>query len=176
MLYGKTDEEDFLPKYFRKLLTPKKPRSMIPPSTDLNHCRTGSPAATWTPWSSSGRWPRTRKNPHMTDPPAYPMGRRRGRLRLLVGGACAVLAVVATAVLPGTARAATQICSNQTGTNGGMYYQMWSNGQGSACITLNSSNSYSSTWSGIGDFVGGVGWNPGSTQSVTYSGSLSGSG
>jgi len=112
----------------------------------------------------------------MTDPPAYPMGRRRGRPRLLVGGACAVLAVVATAVLPGTARAATQICSNQTGTNGGMYYQMWSNGQGSACITLNSSNSYSTSWSGIGDFVAGVGWNPGSKNTVSFSSSLSASG
>src|SRR5690348_6175130 len=57
-----------------------------------------------------------------------------------------------------------------------MYYQMWSAGQGSACITLNSSNSYSSSWSGIGDFVAGVGWNPGSTQSVTYSGSLNANG
>jgi len=53
---------------------------------------------------------------------------------------------------------------------------MWTAGQGSACITLNSSNSYSSSWSGIGDFVAGVGWNPGSTQSITYSGSLSASG
>jgi endo-1,4-beta-xylanase len=77
---------------------------------------------------------------------------------------------------PSPANAATQVCSNQTGNNGGMYYQMWSSGQGSACITLNSSNSYSSTWSGIGDFVAGVGWNPGSTQSVTYNGSLNASG
>ena len=53
---------------------------------------------------------------------------------------------------------------------------MWTAGQGSACITLNSSNSYSSSWSGIGDFVAGVGWNPGSTQSVTYNGSLNANG
>jgi endo-1,4-beta-xylanase len=30
---------------------------------------------------------------------------------------------------------------------------MWSNGTGSACITLNSANSYSTQWSGIGGFV-----------------------
>jgi endo-1,4-beta-xylanase len=53
---------------------------------------------------------------------------------------------------------------------------MWSAGQGSACMTLNSASSYSTTWSGIGDFVAGVGWNPGSTQSVNYSGSLNASG
>ena len=44
------------------------------------------------------------------------------------------------------------------------YYQMWTAGQGSACITLNSGTSYSTTWSGIGDFVAGVGWNPGNNQ------------
>ena len=50
---------------------------------------------------------------------------------------------------PGIAHAAT--CSNQTGTNNGYYYQMWSAGQGSACITVGSGgNSYSTTWSGMG--------------------------
>jgi endo-1,4-beta-xylanase len=86
-----------------------------------------------------------------------------------------VLAAVA-AVLPGIAHAATQICSNQTGNTSGMYYQMWSAGQGSACITLNSGSSYSTTWSGIGDFVAGVGWNPGSNRTINYTSSLSGSG
>ena len=102
------------------------------------------------------------------------------RARLLIGGACAAAAAgvltLATTVLPGTASAATTLCSSQTGTNSGMYYQMWSNGQGSACITLNSATSYSSTWSGIGDFVAGVGWNPGSNQTVSFSGSLNASG
>src|SRR5262249_46090786 len=50
--------------------------------------------------------------------------------------------------------------------------------QGSGCITVGSGgNQYSTTWSNIGDMVAGVGWNPGSTsQSVTYSGSLSANG
>ncbi len=112
----------------------------------------------------------------MNDAPV-PSRSRRTRVRLLIGGALAAALVAAAAVLPGIASAATQICSNQTGTNGGMYYSMWSNGQGSACLTLNSASSYSSTWSGIGDWVGGVGWNPGSTsRSISYTGSLSGSG
>jgi endo-1,4-beta-xylanase len=42
---------------------------------------------------------------------------------------------------------------------------------------LNSGTSYTSTWSNIGDWVGGVGWNPGSTsRSISYSASLSGNG
>ena len=111
----------------------------------------------------------------MTDPPANSTSRGRGRISLLIGAAFAVVLAVATVVLPGAARAATTICSNQTGTNGGMYYQMYVS-TGSACITLNSSNSYSTTWSGIGDFVAGVGWNPGNSTTKSFTSSLSASG
>jgi endo-1,4-beta-xylanase len=93
----------------------------------------------------------------------------------VLGVVFAVILAAATAALPGIAKAAS-ICSNQTGTNSGYYYQMWSNGSGSACMTLNSGNSYSTTWSGIGDFVAGVGWNPGSNSAKTFSSSLSASG
>ncbi len=108
--------------------------------------------------------------------PHVPRAPSNVRPRLLLGVVFAVILAAATAALPGTARAATQICSNQTGTNGGYYYQMWSAGTGSACITLNSGNSYSTAWSGIGDFVAGVGWNPGSNHTVSFSSSLSASG
>ena len=37
-------------------------------------------------------------------------------------------------------------------------------------------NQYSTTWSGIGDFVAGVGWQPGSNQTVSFSGSMGASG
>jgi endo-1,4-beta-xylanase len=98
------------------------------------------------------------------------------RIRLLLSVVvAALLTVAAAAALPGTAKAATRICSNQTGTNGGMYYQMYVS-TGSACITLNSANSYSTTWSGIGDFVAGVGWNPGNTSPKSFTSSLSASG
>jgi len=103
-----------------------------------------------------------------------PSIRRAGRLRLLLGVAVATLA--ATAMTPGSASAATQICSNQSSTSAGSYYQMWSNGQGSACITLNSATSYTSTWNGIGDFVAGVGWNPGSTHTINFTSTLNASG
>ena len=112
----------------------------------------------------------------MNAPTHVPRVRSGVRVRLLLGVVFAVILAAATAALPGTAKAATAICSNQTGTNGGYYYQMWSAGQGSACVTLNSGNSYSTTWSGIGDFVAGVGWNPGNSSAKTFSGSLSASG
>jgi endo-1,4-beta-xylanase len=76
----------------------------------------------------------------------------------------------------GSASAASTICSSQTGNSGGNYYQMWTNGQGSACMTLNSGTSYSTSWSGVGDFVDGVGWNPGSNQTISFNSSLNASG
>ncbi|MBR7837103.1 glycoside hydrolase family 11 protein [Actinospica durhamensis] len=83
----------------------------------------------------------------------------------------------ALTLLPGAAaNAATSICSSQTGTSGSNYYQMWTNGTGSACMTLNSGTSYSTTWSGVGDFVDGVGWNPGSNKTISFSSSLNASG
>ncbi len=99
-----------------------------------------------------------------------------GRLRLRLSAALTAVLATAAVAVPSPAEAATQICSNQTGTNAGFYYQMWSAGTGSACITLNAGNSYSTTWSGIGDFVAGVGWSTGSNQTVNFTGSLGGSG
>jgi len=111
------------------------------------------------------------------DAPAQPRVSRRGWTRLLIGGASAVALVAAGVALTSPAHAATQICSPQTGTNGGNFFSFWNNGQGSSCITLNSGTSYTSSWSNIGDWVGGVGWNPGSTsRSISYSASLQGNG
>jgi endo-1,4-beta-xylanase len=111
-----------------------------------------------------------------------PIPPRSRRFRLLVSAACttAMAAVLAAGltILPGTAAsAATQVCSSQTGTIDGSYYSMYTNNSGTACITLNSGTSYSANWSNIGDFVGGIGWNPGSTsRSISFSSSLSASG
>jgi len=113
----------------------------------------------------------------MSDAPAQSRVSRRGWTRLLIGGASAVALVAAGVALTSPAHAATQICSPQTGTNGGNYFSFWNNGQGTSCITLNSGTSYTSSWSNIGDWVGGVGWNPGSTsRSISYSASLQGNG
>ncbi|PRY44885.1 glycoside hydrolase family 11 protein [Umezawaea tangerina] len=113
----------------------------------------------------------------MTDVLALPKGRRRGRIRMLAGGACAALVM---ALLPGAAGAAdvgaTATCSNSTGTHNGYYYSWWSDGGGSACITLGSGGNYSTQWTNTGNFVGGKGWSNGSRRTVTYSGSFNPSG
>jgi len=97
------------------------------------------------------------------------------RLWLFMGVAFALIMGTVVVTTP-SASAASTICNNQSGGNGN-YYQMWSAGQGSACMTMNSNTSYSTQWSGIGDFVAGVGWKPGSTsQNITYNGSLNANG
>jgi endo-1,4-beta-xylanase len=109
-------------------------------------------------------------------PPHIPRARGSSWLRLLLSAAFAVTLAAAMAALPGTAKAQTAICSNETGTNDGYYYQMYTAGTGSACITLNSANSYSTSWSGVSDFVAGVGWDPGSSSTVSFSSSFNPSG
>ena len=110
----------------------------------------------------------------MNNPLTSPHKPRRRLLARLLGAAVLLTAAVA-AVMPGTARAATQICSNQTGTESGYYYSLWENGTGSACLTYNGS-SYSTSWSSIGDFTAGVGWNPGNTNPVNFTSNVSDSG
>jgi len=112
----------------------------------------------------------------MKDDPTRPRRRPRLRASLLVAGV-AVAVTAGTVLLTNPASAATQYCSNSTGGSNGSYYQMWTAGQGSACISVNSATSYTAQWSGIGDFVAGVGWQPGSTSRViSYSGSLNANG
>jgi endo-1,4-beta-xylanase len=70
---------------------------------------------------------------------------------------------------------AQTICSSQTGTHNGYYYSWWKDSPGSACITLGPGGNYSTTWSGINNFVGGKGWSTGSpNRVVTFSGSFNG--
>jgi endo-1,4-beta-xylanase len=110
----------------------------------------------------------------MNDP--YPQSRASGRTRLLISIACALALAVATAVPPGTVGAQASVCSNQTGTSTGFFYSFYTSGSGSVCMTLGSGGNYSTTWSGVGDFVAGVGWMPGAARTITYSGSFSPSG
>jgi len=96
-------------------------------------------------------------NPKATDAALPTAGKRS---RLLIGGAltaaiAAVLTLVAT-ILPGTASAATTICSSQTGNSNGYYYSFWTAGGGSACMTLGSGGDYSTSWSNVNNFVAGT--------------------
>ncbi|KAE8452272.1 hypothetical protein EG329_000972 [Mollisiaceae sp. DMI_Dod_QoI] len=65
------------------------------------------------------------------------------------------------------------LTSSQTGTNNGFYYSFWTDGGGSGTFTLGSAGSYSMTWSGAGNLVGGKGWNPGAARAIAYSGTYS---
>lgn len=61
---------------------------------------------------------------------------------------------------------AQTICDNQTGNNGGFYYTHWTDGGGSACMTLGSDGNYSYEWSNTGNFVGGKGWSTGASNRI----------
>jgi len=64
------------------------------------------------------------------------------------------------------------LTSSQTGTNGGYYYSFWTNNGGTVDYTNAAGGAYSVKWTNAGDFVAGKGWNPGSAQAITFSGSF----
>ncbi|MDT7788483.1 MAG: endo,4-beta-xylanase [Pseudonocardiales bacterium] len=112
----------------------------------------------------------------MTKTNVRPPSRVRGRIALLISGTCTALVA---ALLPGTAGAdvvTAATCSSQTGNNGGYYYSFWTDGGGRVCMDFGSGGNYSTSWSNVGNFVGGKGWSNGSRRTVNYSGSFNPSG
>jgi endo-1,4-beta-xylanase len=112
----------------------------------------------------------------MAEVSSRPSSRKRGRLGLLLRGTCIALVM---AVTPGVAGADVGIaatCSSQTGNNGGYYYSFWTDGGGRVCMDFGSGGNYSTSWSNVGNFVGGKGWSNGSRRTVNYSGSFNPSG
>ena len=106
----------------------------------------------------------------MNDVPAR---RRRRGLRLLIGGACAAALAVTGTMLATNAHAEADrtITSNPTGTHNGFFFSYWKD-SGNVTMTLGAGGSYSVQWNGINNSVVGKGWNPGSSHTVNYSGSL----
>ncbi|KFY06071.1 hypothetical protein V491_08874, partial [Pseudogymnoascus sp. VKM F-3775] len=94
----------------------------------------------------------------------------------LVLASSAVAGVISSAIpdkrsgLPMSPRAGTE---SSTGTNNGFYYSFWTDGTGDVTYTNLDGGEYSVTWTGnAGNFVGGKGWNPGSAQTINYSGTF----
>ncbi|PUA27851.1 MAG: 1,4-beta-xylanase [Cellvibrio sp. 79] len=83
-------------------------------------------------------------------------------------GKCALTALICTAAFGVNAQT---LSSNGTGTNNGFYYTFWKD-SGNATMTLGAGGRYTSQWTNnTNNWVGGKGWNPGtSSRVVSYSG------
>ncbi len=79
--------------------------------------------------------------------------------------------LIGAAALCASVASAQTLSSNSTGTHNGFYYTFWKD-SGSASMTLQAGGRYTSQWnSGTNNWVGGKGWNPGSSSRViSYSG------
>ena len=90
----------------------------------------------------------------------------------------AILAALVAAGCVTMAASAQTVYNNGTGTNNGYYYSLYTS-SGSATMTFPAGSkypgNYAITWSGVGDVVGGKGWQTGSAQTIGYNvGSASG--
>ncbi|KAG6811689.1 hypothetical protein H0H92_006250 [Tricholoma furcatifolium] len=67
--------------------------------------------------------------------------------------------------------------SSTTGTYNGMFYSLYMEDSSSSTSMTDYGGTYTLTWGAdVVDVVAGVGWNPGSAQTITYNGSFSTSG
>ncbi|KAL4947764.1 glycoside hydrolase [Aspergillus filifer] len=95
--------------------------------------------------------------------------------RLLV--ACSAAAGALAAPSDGTlAQLAKRLTESSTGTSNGYYYSFWTDGGGDVTYTNGDGGSYTVEWSNVGNFVGGKGYNPGSSNAISFSGTFSPSG
>ncbi|KAK4165616.1 family 11 putative glycoside hydrolase [Cladorrhinum sp. PSN259] len=60
------------------------------------------------------------------------------------------------------------------GFHSGYYYSYWSDGRGSVDYRNQLNGTYKATWTNVGNWVGGKGWNPGGPKVVQYNGTWSG--
>jgi endo-1,4-beta-xylanase len=109
----------------------------------------------------------------VNDSSVPPKHRRRNRLRLIVGGASAVVLVAVSLTVAGVAQAEADrtVTSNSTGTHNGYFFTFWQQASGGT-MTLREGGSYTVSWTtATQNIVVGKGWNPGSSRTVNYSGS-----
>ncbi len=110
----------------------------------------------------------------MIESPAPPKRPGRSRMRLLVGGASAIIFAAASVAVAGVANAEADktVTSNSTGTHNGFFYTFWEQSSGGT-MTLKSGGNYTVSWTtSAQNIVVGKGWNPGSSHTVNYSGSF----
>ena len=112
----------------------------------------------------------------MAEANVRPSSRTRGHFALLIYAACTALVVALTPSTAGADVGIAATCSSETGNNGGYYYSFWTDGGGRVCMDFGSGGNYSTSWSNVGNFVGGKGWSNGSRRTVNYSGSFNPSG
>jgi len=86
-------------------------------------------------------------------------------------GLLAACGPAAEDAMEGGGDAAVTITSSQTGTDG-LWYSFWTDGGGSVQFNLLGGGHYSSTWTNVGNWVGGKGWSTGGRKTVTYSGTF----
>jgi endo-1,4-beta-xylanase len=92
-------------------------------------------------------------------------------MKLSINSKHVLSSFICAAALCATTVNAQTLTSNSTGTNNGFYYSFWKD-SGSASMTLHSGGRYASQWTNnTNNWVGGKGWNPGSSSKVVnYSG------
>ncbi|KZV72323.1 glycoside hydrolase family 11 protein [Peniophora sp. CONT] len=66
------------------------------------------------------------------------------------------------------------LTTSGTGTNNGYYYSFWTDGGGSVNYNNGNAGQYSVSWTNADNFVAGKGWNPGSSHSISYTGTWNG--
>jgi endo-1,4-beta-xylanase len=92
--------------------------------------------------------------------------------RIAVSRTKLAMALVVIAGFGASAANAQQCLSSpQTGTNNGYYYSYWKD-TGNVTFCLQSGGRYTSQWSNINNWVGGKGWQTGSSRAISYSGSF----
>src|SRR6185503_13433102 len=136
-------------------------------------CAAGDPRQPSGGAGRAGLRPASERDARMNDSLVHPKRRGRDRVRLLVGGACAVVVVAASVALANVAHSEADrtITSNSTGTHNGFFFSYWKD-SGNVTTTLGAAGQYSVQWSGINNTVVGKGWMPGSSHTVNYSGSF----
>ncbi len=92
-------------------------------------------------------------------------------MKLFTTGKTFFSTLIGAAALCASVANAQTLNSNSTGTHNGFYYSFWKD-SGNASMTLLAGGRYTSQWNnGTNNWVGGKGWNPGSSSRViSYSG------